>query len=131
MALILPKACHLESQWNTPTKWCGVCQPDCIPTPQPNDVVSVNRTASPNKWCLSIRLSPHTPTKYCQQTTFLPPSKCCLSNKLSPHIPTKCYQPDYLPHPNQMVPVKQTISPPQTKCYQPNCFPTPQHNTVN
>lgn len=43
------------------TRWCGVCQPDCLPP-------------APNKWCLSIRLSPHTPTKY--------------------------YQPDYLPTPN-------------------------------
>lgn len=59
---------------HTPTKWCGVCQPDCVPTPQPDGVVSVSQTASPNKWCLSIRLSPHTPTK------------CC--------------QPDYLPTPN-------------------------------
>lgn len=127
MALILPKACHLESQWNTPTKWCGVCQPDCIPTPQPNDVVSVNWTASPHPnlmvWCLSARLPPQTngvsqldclltpQQNIVNQTISPPPTKCTLSNKQSPHIPTKCYQPDYLPHTNQMVSVNHTVSP--------------------
>lgn len=154
MAFILPKACHsaLESQWNTPTKWCDVCQPDCIPTTQPDGVVSVDQTASPHPKqmvsqldCLltpkqntvNQTISPPQLNAVCQTNCFPPPQPIAVNQPVSSHpnqmlstrlSPTPqsngACQADYLPTPNQMLSTKLFPYTPAKRC-QLDCLPHP------